>query len=234
MFLIFIKAGEIMRIKKIMIYAVIAVMALFAMGASAQCGEAKNPLEGVHYQFWFGGSCAPETCAPSAEPTPEPSAEPTVEPTVEPAADPTVAPMPAPTATPTTAPAPAPAAKSAGEPDGDYAAQVVAQVNAERARYGLSALQVDADLTSAARLRAQELTQTFSHTRPDGSSWSSVSAKAYGENIARGQSTPDKVMAAWLSSQGHRENILRSSFGSIGVCAYRLNGVLYWVQLFGK
>lgn len=223
-----------MRIKKIMIYVVIAVMALFSMGASAQCGEAKNPLEGVHYQFWFGGSCAPETCAPSAESTPEPSAEPTVEPTVEPAADPTVAPMPAPTATPTTAPAPASTAKSAGEPDGDYAAQVVAQVNAERARYGLSALQVDADLTSAARLRAQELTQTFSHTRPDGSSWSSVSAKAYGENIARGQSTPDKVMAAWLSSQGHRENILRSSFGSIGVCAYRLNGALYWVQLFGK
>lgn len=234
MFLIFIKAGEIMRIKKIMIYVVIAVMALFSMGASAQCGEAKNPLKGVHYQFWFGGSCASETCAPSAEPTPEPSAEPTVEPTAEPAADPTVAPMPAPTATPTTAPAPAPAAKSAGEPDGDYAAQVVAQVNAERARYGLSALQADADLTSAARLRAQEITQTFSHTRPDGSSWSSVSAKAYGENIARGQSTPDKVMAAWLSSQGHRENILRSSFGSIGVCAYRLNGVLYWVQLFGK
>lgn len=219
-----------MRIKKIMIYVVIAVMALFSMGASAQCGEAKNPLEGVHYQFWFGGICAPETCAPSAEPTLEPTAEPTVEPTVEPTADPTVAP----TATPTTAPTPAPAAKSAGEPDGDYAAQVVAQVNAERARYGLSALQADADLTSAACLRAQEITQTFSHTRPDGSSWSTVSQKAYGENIAKGQSTPDKVMAAWLSSQGHRENILRSSFGSIGVCAYRLNGVLYWVQLFGK
>ncbi len=218
-----------MRIKKIMIYAVIAVMALFSMGASAQCGEAKNPLEGVHYQFWFGESCAPR-CTPSAEPTPEPSAEPTVEPT----ADPTVAPMQAPTATPTTAPTPAPTAKSAGEPDGDYAAQVVAQVNAERARYGLSALQADADLTSAACLRAQEITQTFSHTRPDGSSWSTVSQKAYGENIAKGQSTPDKVMAAWLSSQGHRENILRSSFGSIGVCAYRLNGVLYWVQLFGK
>lgn len=231
-----------MRIKKIMIYAVIAVMALFSMGASAQCGEAKNPLEGVHYQFWFGGICAPETCAPSAEPTPEPSAEPTVEPSLEPSAEPTVEPTVEPTADPTVAPmqapttasTPAPAAKSAGEPDGDYAAQVVAQVNAERARYGLSALQADADLTSAACLRAQEITQTFSHTRPDGSSWSTVSAKAYGENIARGQSTPDKVMAAWLSSQGHRENILRSSFGSIGVCAYRLNGVLYWVQLFGK
>lgn len=64
MFLIFIKAGEIMRIKKIMIYVVIAVMALFSMGASAQCGEAKNPLEGVHYQFWFGGSCCPRNVRP--------------------------------------------------------------------------------------------------------------------------------------------------------------------------
>ena len=44
----------------------------------------------------------------------------------------------------------------------------------------------------------------------------------------------DAGFTLWLSSQGHRENILRSSFGSIGVCAYRLNGVLYWVQLFGK
>ena len=231
-----------MRIKKIMIYAVIAVMALSAMGASAQCGEAKNPLEGVHYQFWFGGNCAPrctpEPCAPSAEPTLEPTAEPTPAPTAEPTPAPTAEPTPAPTAEPTPAPtsipAPAATANPAGESDGDYAAQVVAQVNAERARYGLSALQVDADLTSAACLRAREITQTFSHTRPDGSSWSTVSQKAYGENIAKGQSTPDKVMAAWLSSQGHRENILRSSFGSIGVCAYRLNGVLYWVQLFGK
>ena len=227
-----------MRIKKIMIYVVIAVMALFSMGASAQCGESKNPLEGVHYQFWFGESCAPrctpETCAPSAEPTPEPSAEPTPAPTAEPTAEPAAEPTVAPTTAPTATPAPAATAKPAGESDGDYAAQVVAQVNAERARYGLSSLQADADLTSAACLRAREITQTFSHTRPDGSSWSTVSAKAYGENIARGQSTPDKVMAAWLSSQGHRENILRSSFGSIGVCAYRLNGVLYWVQLFGK
>lgn len=227
-----------MRIMKIMIYAVIAVMALSAMGASAQCGEAKNPLEGVHYQFWFGGNCAPrctpETCAPSAEPTLEPTAEPTPAPTAEPTAEPTTEPTVAPTTAPTATPAPAATAKPAGESDGDYAAQVIAQVNAERARYGLSALQVDADLTSAACLRAREITQTFSHTRPDGSSWSTVSQKAYGENIAKGQSTPDKVMAAWLSSQGHRENILRSSFGSIGVCAYRLNGVLYWVQLFGK
>ncbi len=49
-----------------------------------------------------------------------------------------------------------------------------------------------------------------------------------------GQRTADKVMAAWMSSEGHRQNILRASFGSIGVCAATVNGVTYWVQLFGK
>ena len=114
------------------------------------------------------------------------------------------------------------------------AGQVVAQVNAERARAGLSALRVDGELTRAARIRAEEIAKVFSHTRPDGSSWSTVSAGVYGENIAMGQKTADKVMAAWLTSEGHRANILRPGFGSIGVCAYRSGGVLYWVQLFGK
>ena len=41
-------------------------------------------------------------------------------------------------------------------------------------------------------------------------------------------------MAAWMSSEGHRANILRESYGSIGVCAQKVNGVIYWVQLFGK
>ena len=113
------------------------------------------------------------------------------------------------------------------------AAQVIAQVNQERARQGLGALREDGELNRAAAVRARELIQKFSHTRPDGSSWSTVSGSAYGENIARGQNTADKVMAAWLTSEGHRANILRASFGSIGVCAYVYGGVTYWVQLFG-
>ena len=112
--------------------------------------------------------------------------------------------------------------------------EVIRQVNAERAKKGLSQLSVSAALTRAARVRAAEIVQKFSHTRPDGSAWSTVSAAAYGENIARGQRTVDKVMAAWMSSQGHRTNILRPGFGSIGVCAVQSNGVMYWVQLFGK
>ena len=114
------------------------------------------------------------------------------------------------------------------------AQSVVNQVNQERAARGLSALRVDPKLTAAAQIRAQEIVQKFSHTRPDGTKWSTVSFVAYGENIAKGQRTADKVMAAWMSSSGHRANILRASYGSIGVACVKSGNVYYWVQLFGK
>lgn len=122
----------------------------------------------------------------------------------------------------------------AGAPIDALAAEVIRQVNAERQKAGLTQLRTDAALTAAACVRAREIAQKFSHTRPDGSAWSTVSAGVYGENIAMGQRTADKVMAAWLTSSGHRANILRPGFGSIGVCAIRVNGVTYWAQLFGK
>ncbi len=112
--------------------------------------------------------------------------------------------------------------------------EVVRQVNRERAKRGLGVLKVSAELSRAARMRANEITRRFSHTRPDGTAWRTVSSAAYGENIAMGQRTADKVMAAWMTSSGHRANILRASYGSIGVCAVVSNGVTYWAQLFGK
>ena len=114
------------------------------------------------------------------------------------------------------------------------AQSVVNQVNRERAARGLSALRVDPALTAAAQIRAREIVQKFSHTRPDGTKWSTVSSVAYGENIAKGQRTADKVMAAWMSSDGHRRNILRAGFGSIGVCFLKVGNVYHWVQLFGR
>lgn len=114
------------------------------------------------------------------------------------------------------------------------AQNVVNQVNQERAKRGLRTLRVDPALTAAAQQRALEITQKFSHTRPDGTRWSTVSSRAYAENIARGQKTPDKVMAAWLTSSGHRANMLRASYGSIGVACVKSGGIYHWVQLFGK
>ena len=115
-----------------------------------------------------------------------------------------------------------------------YTNEIIRQVNSERTRYGLNVLTVDSELSQAAYIRATEIARRFSHTRPDGSSWSTVARNAKGENIAMGYGYPDKVMAAWLTSSGHRRNILKSSYGSIGVCAYNHNGIIYWVQLFGS
>ena len=179
------------------------------------------------------------TAVPTEVPTEAPTEAPTEVPTAVPTEPPVKAPTQAPTAKPTTAPTQAPTAKPTAAPAGidrdDLASRVVQLVNEERAKQGLGTLRVDGELTRAACVRAGELTRSFSHTRPDGSKWSTVSASAFAENIARGQRTADKVMAAWMSSSdGPKENILRASYGSIGVCAYSYDGVMYWVQLFGK
>ena len=138
------------------------------------------------------------------------------------------------TPAPTNTPSPTAKPKPTEAPRASLAEQVIAQVNRERAANGLGALSTSEELNRAACVRAKEIVSTFSHTRPDGSSCFTVSALAFGENIAKGYSAADRVMAAWMSSQGHRENILRESFGSIGVCAYSQGGVIYWVQRFGK
>ena len=171
----------------------------------------------------FETSCVTLNITRGAEQTPVVSAAPTAIPTRVVSAVPTAAP----TATPR--PTAAPSASQSG-----MAAQVIAEVNAERAQRGLTLLSEDSDLTAAACIRAREIASVFSHTRPDGSSCFTVSEKAYGENIAKGYGTVDKVMAAWMSSEGHRANILRASYGSIGVCCLQIDGVYYWVQLFGK
>lgn len=125
-----------------------------------------------------------------------------------------------------------------GTSQGDFASQVVELVNAERAKYGLSALTVDAKVQQAALVRAKESAQSFSHTRPNGSSFSTalteagVSYRRAGENIAYGQRTPQQVMNAWMNSSGHRANILNEDFTTIGVGYTVINGTAYWAQLF--
>jgi len=182
--------------------------------------------------------CYTATVQGETRPTPAPTAIPTAEPTAIPTEMPTQAPAEKPTQAPTAKPTQAPTARPTAAPGterGDLAQRVVDLVNEARAAQGLKPLHMDAGLNRAARVRAEELTRVFSHTRPDGSAWSTVSSSAFAENIARGQRTADKVVAAWLSSgEGHRENILRASYGSIGVCALNHGGVMYWVQLFGR
>lgn len=51
-----------------------------------------------------------------------------------------------------------------------------------------------------------------------------------GENVANGYKTPQSVFDGWMSSPGHRENILQNSYTDMGLGEH--NG--YWTQLFGN
>ena len=120
-----------------------------------------------------------------------------------------------------------------------YAEQVVDLVNKERAKAGLNKLTLNKKLESAALTRAYEIEKSFSHTRPNGSSFSTVlreyniNYRGSGENIAWGQTSPEAVMNAWMNSSGHRANILNPNFKEIGVGYYKNSaGRKHWTQLF--
>ncbi|MFE6075948.1 CAP domain-containing protein [Paenibacillus sp. NPDC057886] len=117
-----------------------------------------------------------------------------------------------------------------------FAAQVVKLVNAERAKAGLSALTSDALLDKVAVAKVKDMSNNnyFDHQSPTyGSPFDmmkqfGVTYSYAGENIAKGQKTPQEVVTAWMNSEGHRANILSKNFTKIGVGYY--NG--YWAQEF--
>ncbi|MCS0603847.1 CAP domain-containing protein [Streptomyces sp. LP11] len=128
---------------------------------------------------------------------------------------------------------------SASAPASGVAARIVQLVNAERAKAGCQDLTLDAKLTKAAQAHSADMAahQNMSHTGSDGSdpgdritaagyTWS-----GYGENVAYGYSTAEQVMAGWMSSPGHRANILNCGFQEIGVGLAQPNS--YWTQDFG-
>ena len=115
--------------------------------------------------------------------------------------------------------------------------EVIRLVNNERAKAGVAPLEMDLSLMQSCNIRAEELTIKFDHVRPNGASCFSVIAfesKASGENIAKGQTDASSVMATWMNSKGHRDNILSPNFTHIGVGYLLQNNTAYWVQLFAK
>lgn len=113
-----------------------------------------------------------------------------------------------------------------------YADEVIKWVNIERESAGLPTLTKSDSLCAAAAVRADEVATKFSHTRPDGTSgFTAVKEKGYqGENIATGYTTPEEVMAGWMGSPGHMENILDPKFTKIGVAYNEEHNT--WTQVF--
>jgi len=98
----------------------------------------------------------------------------------------------------------------------DFEGDVIDLVNVEREARGLHPLAYDYSLAAAARDHSEDMgvQDYFSHTSLDGRTVgdrlmeAGYSYNTYGENIAAGQSTPEVVINSWMSSSGHRANIL--------------------------
>jgi uncharacterized protein YkwD len=120
----------------------------------------------------------------------------------------------------------------------------VRRANAERTRRGLRALEPDARLQEAAQRHAADMARgdSMAHEGADGSlaperaarrgyRWTTVA-----ENVAAGYPDPAAVVAGWLASPGHRENLLDPQVRHVGVgYAYRTDTRMhyYWVMVFG-
>ena len=94
--------------------------------------------------------------------------------------------------------------------DDDYAHQVFNLTNEYRTSNGLNSLHYNTSTQDASNTRALEAAVYFSHTRPNGSKWNTVTSswKYGGENLASGQDDPDWVMRSWKNSDGHNKNLL--------------------------
>ena len=110
-------------------------------------------------------------------------------------------------------------------------------VNQQRAANGLGPLLTDPTLDYAAQAWAQYLADAglFQHSSADWRS-SIISGAGWtfsGENIAAGHTSASQVMNAWMNSDGHRANILNSSYVGVGI-GYVKGGPYghYWVQIF--
>lgn len=118
-------------------------------------------------------------------------------------------------------------AQVVGHFDDSFANDIVARTNSYRSSNGVGSLAANQALVEAARTRAAESAVMFSHTRPNGQQYYTVGGSAsqgykdspvYGENLAYGYSNAGETMDAWIAStMGHRENLVRDAFVSIGV-----------------
>ncbi|MFI6585417.1 sigma-70 family RNA polymerase sigma factor [Embleya sp. NPDC050493] len=165
-----------------------------------------------------------------------------------PSAIPTTAPPPATTpataSPPSTEPATEPSATrstASADPRARLERAVVDLVNAARAEHGCAPVRVDDRLRSAARKHSDDMLarRFYDHSNPDGvRADARITAAGYrwrqwGENLDRGRSDAAHVVAQWLASPIHRDNILDCGFTDIGVGAtVGPGGTTWWTQVF--
>ncbi|CAN5596831.1 hypothetical protein BH10ACT2_BH10ACT2_00550 [soil metagenome] len=137
---------------------------------------------------------------------------------------------------------PAPlAVASAGCPStfSSVASECTALTNAERSAVGAPALSINVQLNAAAQAHSQYQADNrlMTHDSANGAgpgtrmTNAGYSWRAWGENVAFGQSDCEAVIAAWMHSPGHRTNMLNPAYTNIGIgMAVAANGAKYWTM----
>lgn len=123
---------------------------------------------------------------------------------------------------------------------------IVDATNRERLAAGLPPLILNSRLVQSAKIKTDDMIarQYFEHVSPTGEIVSDLGIKVgydyvvMGENLALGNFiNGDDVVAAWMESSGHRENILNPDYQQIGVYAakgvYEGRDIWFAVQHFG-
>tara|TARA_R100000789_G_scaffold80847_5_gene76150 strand:+ start:12164 stop:12580 length:417 start_codon:yes stop_codon:yes gene_type:complete len=114
-----------------------------------------------------------------------------------------------------------------------------ALLNGLRAEAGLAPLSASSALEKAARRHARDMARRgfFAHSGSDGSDVMDRARRAgyrpcqIAENIAKGQRSVEEVVADWMTSPGHRRNMLNDGVRDYGMV--RGDGNV-WVLVLGR
>lgn len=227
--------------KKQKLIALFLTVSLSSSGTALAYGKA--PTSQFGFQGWpyrQNSGCVTPAPVPTAAPLPSPSAAPAPETSPQPTAVPTKEPA-------VTAP-PAPVVTATPSTGDDYTTPSISAqeenafnlLNQDRIANGLSPLKLDPVLCTIAREKSRDMhiNNYFAHTSPTYGSASEMlrhfgySFRAVGENIAH-HATVEKSQAAFMSSEGHRRNILGAQWTKAGVGVWKdSQGFVYVTQLF--
>jgi uncharacterized protein YkwD len=115
-------------------------------------------------------------------------------------------------------------------------------LNSVRVTNGVNTVTFNPNLTLAAQAHADDMLAQnyFSHTGLNGSSpGQRITAagyvwRAYGENIAQGQTSQSSVLTAWTNSPGHHANDISPNFDEFGLGRAGSGSSTRWVLVLAS
>ena len=142
-------------------------------------------------------------------------------------------------------PSPASVPAAASGSVGATEARIFNLINAERRRQGLPSLEYSRELDEMAKIQARNMARfhKMAHVLPEsGLPTLADRARHVGypfgrlaENVAHDFPNAQTVVQGWMTSKGHRANILNSDIVETGIAiAKSSSGGLYYCQVFGR